>query len=350
MLLGLDSCAYRIGRCRAGRLVVRRRIAIRRLGTPRWAKSRRQCGVDPRSLAHWLARSALVTGMDRVAVDDAMRTDRDHDADNRAATSASAGQPHDAVHRRMSRRNSPHRRHDGPTGWRGRPTRQAVATQPMRSIPVISDLDDYWETVATGVEPDGPRLHSSIRIGLTKEGTLAAPGRWSRQHQRRHGVFRPWNRLFRRESRKALGQRPEATRSRTPSHGADLEVRRHVVMARETLWSIAHDELGTATRWREIADLNYGLRQADGRSLDSRHWMAPGWQLLLPDDGIPVPLTMVRLLEGRRSVWCLWQETLTIQPARLTMGIHRDLRRHPPTVPLVPFGAGVVGEGVASAA
>jgi DNA-binding SARP family transcriptional activator len=56
----------------------------------------------------------------------------------------------------------------------------------------------------------------------------------------------------------------------------------HLVASRDTLWSIATAELGSALRWKEIADLNYQVRQADGRSLDSTHWIRPGWRLLMP--------------------------------------------------------------------
>ncbi len=56
----------------------------------------------------------------------------------------------------------------------------------------------------------------------------------------------------------------------------------HLVKSRETLWSIATEKLGTALRWQEIAELNYGLKQADGGELRSDHWIKPGWRLLLP--------------------------------------------------------------------
>jgi hypothetical protein len=56
------------------------------------------------------------------------------------------------------------------------PTRRPVATQPMRSIPVISDLDHYWQTAATGAESNGSLVQASIRIGPMTEGTLPTPG------------------------------------------------------------------------------------------------------------------------------------------------------------------------------
>ena len=56
----------------------------------------------------------------------------------------------------------------------------------------------------------------------------------------------------------------------------------HQVVHRETLWSIATERLGSSRRWREIADLNYGIPQADGGALGSDHWIRPGWRLRLP--------------------------------------------------------------------
>ena len=58
--------------------------------------------------------------------------------------------------------------------------------------------------------------------------------------------------------------------------------RSHLVRARETLWSIASDRLGSSLRWREIAELNYHVRQSDGGALTEEHWMRPGWTLELP--------------------------------------------------------------------
>jgi hypothetical protein len=60
---------------------------------------------------------------------------------------------------------------------------------------------------------------------------------------------------------------------------------RHRVSPRETLWSIAESRLGQARRWREIADLNYDVVQADGSRLAADHWIQPGWELVLPSAG-----------------------------------------------------------------
>ncbi len=45
--------------------------------------------------------------------------------------------------------------------------------------------------------------------------------------------------------------------------------------------------LGSAKRWREIAQLNYGTVQGDGTSLTGKHWIQPGWMLRLPIEPSP---------------------------------------------------------------
>ena len=50
----------------------------------------------------------------------------------------------------------------------------------------------------------------------------------------------------------------------------------------DTLWSLAETHLGAGSRFREIAQLNYGRPQPDGRTLTDTHWIYPGWVLVLP--------------------------------------------------------------------
>ena len=50
----------------------------------------------------------------------------------------------------------------------------------------------------------------------------------------------------------------------------------------DTLWSLAETHLGSGSRFREIASLNYGRRQPDGRALTDTHWIYPGWVLVMP--------------------------------------------------------------------
>ena len=54
----------------------------------------------------------------------------------------------------------------------------------------------------------------------------------------------------------------------------------------DTLWSIAATCLGDPLRWHEIAHLNLGRPQPDGRRMTDPHWIRPGWQLLLPADAV----------------------------------------------------------------
>lgn len=56
----------------------------------------------------------------------------------------------------------------------------------------------------------------------------------------------------------------------------------YVVRPGDTLWSIAGRELGSPLRWREIAEINMGRPQPDGRALENAGWILPGWVLELP--------------------------------------------------------------------
>ena len=151
-----------------------------------------------------------------------------------------------------------------------------------------------------------------------------------------------------RTSETALGQWAvdhEPTAMAVPSSGtvpgsADpLTVpRTRLVRSRETLWSIAEDELGTALRWRELAEYNYGIRQADGRSLDKGHWVSAGWRLLLPptdgatsEAGTSPPTPLVPWAPSTRS----GEVGPFAPPAPIA-----------PAMPVLPLGGGVVGAGV----
>jgi DNA-binding SARP family transcriptional activator len=146
----------------------------------------------------------------------------------------------------------------------------------------------------------------------------------------------------------------------------------HRVEPRETLWSIAADHLGSSLRWRELAELNYGIRQADGGALTTAHWVTTGWLLQLPvtSDGfrphdrqsnVHQPNGHQQLTNGR---------SLTASE-RATVGFENRPGRDPSTLlptpatevqsvyvgddgghlvgaPLVPIGGSVVGAGVVS--
>ncbi|MFD2027395.1 LysM peptidoglycan-binding domain-containing protein [Promicromonospora aerolata] len=56
----------------------------------------------------------------------------------------------------------------------------------------------------------------------------------------------------------------------------------YTVQPGDSLWRIAEQTLGDGARFKQIADLNYGVPQADGGALDAGNWIEPGWVLLLP--------------------------------------------------------------------
>ncbi len=55
-----------------------------------------------------------------------------------------------------------------------------------------------------------------------------------------------------------------------------------------TLWRLAEQHLGSGSRYREIAELNYGVAQPDGRALTDAHWIYPDWVLRMPADATGV--------------------------------------------------------------
>lgn len=87
----------------------------------------------------------------------------------------------------------------------------------------------------------------------------------------------------RRPAARAPAEPPEQTAAPTAagtgSAGPTYRVRRQ-----DTLWDIAERCLGAGERFTEIAALNYGVTQPDGRTLTSAHWIYPGWVLRLPPD------------------------------------------------------------------
>lgn len=58
----------------------------------------------------------------------------------------------------------------------------------------------------------------------------------------------------------------------------------HVVAPGDSLTKIAAGELGSSARYREVFDLNRGIPQPDGRSLQNPGLLRPGWILRLPQD------------------------------------------------------------------
>jgi hypothetical protein len=123
-------------------------------------------------------------------------------------------------------------------------------------------------------------------------------------------------------------------------------VNTHRVAPRDTLWSVAADRLGTPLRWKEIAELNYDLRQPDGGALTAEHWIRPGWTLQLPRSTV----TGGSVADGSvAEVRPLGPGATISTPRSLaaagTVDASGDPTR-PPVLPLLPVGAGVVGAGV----
>ncbi|MEU6405343.1 LysM peptidoglycan-binding domain-containing protein [Streptomyces sp. NPDC046985] len=63
--------------------------------------------------------------------------------------------------------------------------------------------------------------------------------------------------------------------------------REHRVRPGETLSSIAEAELGNADKYPQIAELNEGQRQPDGRAMTDPDKIYPGWELQLPHTAAP---------------------------------------------------------------
>ncbi|MFI1259157.1 LysM peptidoglycan-binding domain-containing protein [Streptomyces netropsis] len=63
----------------------------------------------------------------------------------------------------------------------------------------------------------------------------------------------------------------------------------HTVKDGESLSSIAQEELGDPGAYQEIAELNQGKQQPDGRALSDPDEIYPGWRLQLPAKNTPAP-------------------------------------------------------------
>jgi DNA-binding SARP family transcriptional activator len=60
------------------------------------------------------------------------------------------------------------------------------------------------------------------------------------------------------------------------------EVDLYTVQPGDSLWSIAVRELGSGTRWKEIALLNDGRLEPGGLVFGESKWLLPGWKIALP--------------------------------------------------------------------
>ncbi|MEU0108358.1 LysM peptidoglycan-binding domain-containing protein [Streptomyces sp. NPDC006251] len=70
----------------------------------------------------------------------------------------------------------------------------------------------------------------------------------------------------------------------TTSSADQAREQSYTVQPRDSLSKIAMQELGDATRWREIAALNNGKTMVDGTRFSTRGVLQPGWKLAMPDD------------------------------------------------------------------
>jgi DNA-binding SARP family transcriptional activator len=135
----------------------------------------------------------------------------------------------------------------------------------------------------------------------------------------------------------------------------------HQVLPRETLWSIATEKLGSSALWKELATLNYGIRQADGGALTEDHWISAGWLLRLPatEDGMPRPenRSQISFHDGSVGRAGPASEEPPLWPSRpsprVALADHvvsdaRGDRRGLGGQPLDPVGGSVVGAGVVS--
>ena len=77
-------------------------------------------------------------------------------------------------------------------------------------------------------------------------------------------------------------QRPHRHATADVAVGHATKYRTVTVKRGDTLWELAEQYLGAGGRYREIADLNYGRPQPDGRTLTEAHWIYPGWVIHLP--------------------------------------------------------------------
>ncbi|MFI6424913.1 LysM peptidoglycan-binding domain-containing protein [Promicromonospora sp. NPDC050880] len=87
----------------------------------------------------------------------------------------------------------------------------------------------------------------------------------------------------------AVGQAGAVTAPGPRAAVEEAEPATYTVQPGDSLWRIAEQTLGDGARFKQIADLNYGVVQADGGALDAGNWIEPGWVLRLPAEAGVTP-------------------------------------------------------------
>ncbi len=213
--------------------------------------------------------------------------------------------------------------------------RDATMSSFGASVPSLRVIDDLTETgFLWAPEIDSTRAAGSVSVDLHRDHQ----GRAERGHIRLPGA----------DPVETIGVPIDpndgsiagALALDTDRHGianAHEQDPTHLVSPRETLWSIAARRLGSPLRWREIAELNYDVVQPDGDALTRRHWIRPGWSLLLPS--------------GRENHGTEHREGRMIDhpgsPAETDAPDRLGESPWGSRLPVAPLGGGVVGAGVA---
>lgn len=102
---------------------------------------------------------------------------------------------------------------------------------------------------------------------------------------------------------------PTAPTPTTAPAASSTTHQHYTVQSGDSLWQIAADRLGDGARYTEIARLNYGAPQPDGRTLTTDHWLSPGWQLRLPPGTAAFPAGSVVVQPGD-TLWQIAEDTL----------------------------------------
>ncbi len=91
----------------------------------------------------------------------------------------------------------------------------------------------------------------------------------------------------------------------------------YIVQRHDSFWSIAEVTLGDGFRWREIRDLNVGIRQSDGGVVQPvSDLVRPGWRLLIPAPPITGTNSVLadagdhQVARGEH-LWAIAEETLS---------------------------------------